>query len=188
MKKYITLAVILSLAIGGVVKANNPYDTAIAILQASQMSTKIGCGSVQGNYWIQDCKGGVSDSVAFPASQSYRFDFTGKGTLISGIWPSMDIMIDGTTAATIAVDNSKPSLWTALINVDAGKHKVTLQFTNDNSLSTFKIFMGLLSIFPNTKSVSNLPVSYPAINKRALPVYGSAFLNSNHFVSGHIRG
>jgi hypothetical protein len=31
MKKYILLAAILSLKIGGELRANNPYDTAIAV-------------------------------------------------------------------------------------------------------------------------------------------------------------
>jgi hypothetical protein len=188
MKKYILLAAILSLKIGGELRANNPYDTAIAVLQASMMPTKVGCGSIQGNYYIQNCNGGVSDSVVFPASQNYRFDFTGKGTQVSEVWPTMDIMIDGATAASIVVNNAQPSIWTALINVTSGKHKVTMQFTNDNGLSTFKIFMALLYIFPNTKSISNVPVSYSLITKQALPSYGSGVLNSNHFMSGHLRG
>ena len=188
MKKYILLAAILSLKIGGELRANNPYDTAIAVLQASVMPTKVGCGSIQGNYYIQNCNGGVSDSVVFPASQNYRFDFTGKGTQVSEVWPTMDIMIDGVTAASIVVNNAQPSIWTALINVTSGKHKVTMQFTNDNGLSTFKIFMALLYIFPNTKSISNVPVSYSLITKQALPSYGSGVLNSNHFMSGHLRG
>jgi endoglucanase len=165
------------------------YDTTIAVLQALTMTKDGTLGTAQQNLWLQDSTGEVFQNVTFPYSVNYRFDFTGHGSKANTTWPNLAIKIDNVTQANIVINDNNSSIWTAIIKVSAGTHKVAMRFTNDNGSSSFKLSMGLLYITPDILPNSNAPVRYPAINKlQTFPVFGSRFLNPNDFTSGHLRG
>ncbi len=184
MKKLIVVFVLLVVAKSAF---SQTYDTAIAVLQPLVMPTKSGAGSATTNYWIQDSSGYVQDSVTFPATRNYRFDFTGRAnTYGAGLWPDITIKIDGTVKATLHINHgTTDSIFSTLFSVSSGRHAVRISFTDLSSNGTNKIWMGLLYIF---SSNSLAIIKYPAIARRDLPTYGSGFLKSGDFVSGHLRG
>ncbi len=162
------------------------YDTAIAILQPKFMPVKSGLGSGSNNFWIQDSSGYVQDSVTFPSTRNYRFDFLGHAwSYGSAQWPDVTIKIDGVTKATMHLASVPDSIWSAVFSVNSGKHQVRIAYTDPTSNGSNKVYMGLLYIFSSNTSI---PVKYPAIVKRNLPTYGSGFLTTDDFASGHFRG
>ncbi len=149
------------------------YDTAITILQASTMTKS--AGSASGNAWLL-ASGYVQQAVSFPATRTYRFDFTGHGTNKAVI-----IKIDGIVKTSFTVNSgSINSLWSSSFSVTSGTHTVQLSTTGAANL-----YMGLLYIF---SSNSTIPVKYPVIANTILPAFASAYISSNQIGSGKLRG
>jgi hypothetical protein len=115
-------------------------------------------GMQDGDYWLLWANGEMSEEgVYFAGTDVYRFEVTAKGDLALGVGPEMELMIDGETLDTVAVDTETFTTYTIDVEITEGSHTVSVGFYNDyyepsagedRNLYVDKITLVLLSCVP----------------------------------------
>ena len=100
------------------------------LLEAENMPTKTtgGATSVGWNIWSN---GYIEQTVTFPSAGAYTFDVVAAGKIAAGVWPLMELRIDGISQGSKSVSSGTyaPYRFTAT-SVTAGSHRVAVAFTN----------------------------------------------------------
>lgn len=104
-----------------------PFQTTI---EAETMTTKTTGGSISGGWNIWS-NGRIEDTVEFPEGGTYTFEIIAKGSVASGDWPNMELMINQIAKAMFTVNTTDWKSYTVQIIVPAESHKVAIAFTND---------------------------------------------------------
>jgi hypothetical protein len=101
-------------------------------LEAEEM-TPVGnpaSGTNNGVVWLYS-QGSLQRSVRFNDTGAYQFEITGQGTPAQGVYPLVELRIDGANRGRASVNSSTPVTLTLTTNVTAGLHTVALAFIND---------------------------------------------------------
>lgn len=112
--------------------------TTIALIDALDMATRVNAGSDSANGGVILWSNGlIETSVRFPATGTYQFFVTAKGSYGGEAWPLMEVRIDGArVGAPISVNSSSWKTFNLSAAVSAGSHRVALAFVNDYSNSS----------------------------------------------------
>ncbi len=89
-------------------------------------STGGGDGSGGWNIWSE---GYIQNS--FDLANDALFQVSMKGDPAQGVWPNMELAIDGAVVATQTVDSNSYKVYEFSVNGKAGTHQVQIKFTND---------------------------------------------------------
>ena len=127
----------------GSVQAQTPQDGLVETLTAVKFPTKSVGGtsatldpSRDWNLWSN---GYIETTVAIPnddpatraTGSPHTFSLTAYGSVAGGVWPSMDVTVDGVKVKTFTVGTTAAASYNFTTNVRAGMRKVRLSFTND---------------------------------------------------------
>ena len=100
-------------------------------LEAEEM-TPVGGYTVVGNGIAWCCANGRLESSAnFTSSGTYSFAVTAYGTPALGVWPQMELRIDGVKRDAVSVNTETPSEFLLSAKIAQGSHTVALAFVND---------------------------------------------------------
>lgn len=75
--------------------------------------------------------GRVEWEIDFPASGTYNFGLTARGTPVGGVYPLVEISIDGERVGMLYVGEESLNTYTCSFPVRAGKHRLGIAFIND---------------------------------------------------------
>jgi hypothetical protein len=146
------------------------------ILQASAMPYRTG-GSAFGfnnDYYQFLANGFVSDSIYFPAADSYQFDIGAWSNYSHKQWGNLQIKVDGSVVSNVYISQKTQTFFTTKTFISAGMHRVSIGLTNHTSLVNVKLKLGLIYIS------KVLPTIYSAVD--------SNFLTIDKWTGGHLRG
>jgi len=82
---------------------------------------------------IMASAGSGTVAVDFPADGTYVLGIVARGTPCDGVYPLVDISVDGARIGTIATSSDTYRTYTTFGHVAAGRHEVTVAFINDAS-------------------------------------------------------
>ncbi len=99
-------------------------------LEAELMPTKT-TGSAVTDGWGLWSNGMIEQSVTFESAGVYQVDVIAKGQAAAGLWPIMELRIDGRTVAMATVGTTSWGTSSLLADVPAGSHRVGVAFVND---------------------------------------------------------
>jgi hypothetical protein len=99
-------------------------------LEAEAMPIKTTGGSVADG-WALRSNGYIENTVDFPVTGPVQFTVIARGDLAAGMWPRMEIRIDGQAVALIKVNSDTWAPFTVIASVSGGSHRVAIAFTND---------------------------------------------------------
>ncbi len=86
-------------------------------------------GGASGNGWIVWSEGYIGNS--FTLADDALLQISMKGDSAQGVWPEMELAIDGTVVATATVDSNSYRVYEFNVGGYAGTHQVQIHFTND---------------------------------------------------------
>jgi hypothetical protein len=87
-------------------------------------------GTNNGVVWLYS-EGRLQRSVRFNDTGTYQFEITGQGTPAQGVYPLVELRIDGAARGRTNVNTSSLATFTLRANVPAGARTVALAFIND---------------------------------------------------------
>ncbi len=101
-------------------------------IEAEEM-TPVGFGYFRIQDGIAWCgsNGRLEASVLFTTDGEYSFEVTGYGTPALGIYPELELRIDGTKRDSVTVNTESPGPFLLSSTISAGTHTVALAFVND---------------------------------------------------------
>jgi hypothetical protein len=73
----------------------------------------------------------VESSGTLPATAIYEFNIQAYGDVANGVWPNMELRMDGKTIASYTVNSKANKNYIIRTGLTAGMHKVTIAFTNE---------------------------------------------------------
>ncbi|MGD8909509.1 MAG: DUF1592 domain-containing protein, partial [Chromatiales bacterium] len=86
-------------------------------------------GGADGSGWNIWSEGYIQNS--FELADEALFQISMKGDAAQGVWPNMELAIDGTVVATKAVESSSYQVYEFSVDGYEGTHQVQIRFTND---------------------------------------------------------
>ena len=101
-------------------------------LEAEEM-TPVGNPASATNHgvvWLYS-EGRLQRSVRFNDPGAYQFEITGQGTPALGVFPLVELRIDGSARGRTNINTASLATYTLSANVPAGTHTVALAFVND---------------------------------------------------------
>ena len=75
--------------------------------------------------------GRVHWQVDFPKTSKYYFALMATGTPVEGVYPFVEIHLDGERVGMLHISSEKPNLFGHLFHAKAGKRRLTIAFIND---------------------------------------------------------
>ncbi len=121
--------------------------TPVATVRAIDMSATTGAANGDGtfNLWSN---GTVSSSVNFPKAANYLLDVTAFGSVDRGVWPIMQILVDGIVVQSFNVNSTSLSHYQINSQISSGNHVVAIGFTNDayDAPEDRNLYVGTLAI------------------------------------------
>jgi hypothetical protein len=97
-------------------------------VNAADFQTK-STGGADGSGWNIWSEGYIQNS--FELADEALFQISMKGEAAQGVWPNMELAIDGTVVATKTVESSSYQVYEFSVDGYAGSHQVQIRFTND---------------------------------------------------------
>jgi len=101
-------------------------------LEAEAM-TPVGVASSitnNGIVWLNS-SGRLQTTVRFTETGIYVFELSGYGTPAQGVYPKVELLIDGASRGSIELNADAPRSFSIVTNVAAGTHTVQISFIND---------------------------------------------------------
>jgi len=133
--------------------------SAYAMLHAETMAIHSSGGAVAGGWELWE-NGYVGQNLVFPASGSYLFSITARGTPVAGVYPHMSLNLDGQVQDSIFLRDNTWQAYTLSADVTAGSHLFTISFDNDayQPPEDRNLFLGqiLYGLDPGTNGVNVL--------------------------------
>ena len=84
-----------------------------------------------GDFVILASRGSVVGAVECAQTGPHAIGFKGKGSAACGVWPAVQVSLDGEEIGQVWVDDESPGVYGVEGHVTAGKHEIALTFTND---------------------------------------------------------
>lgn len=95
-----------------------------------------------GVVWLYSA-GRLQQSVRFNDTGTYQFEITAQGTPAQGVYPLVELRIDGVARGRTNIASSTLATFTLVTNVSVGTHTVALAFINDLQTPTEDRNLGL---------------------------------------------
>ncbi|GEM_PF-2289437 len=109
---------------------SSPAPAFEVTLEAERMPVKTS-GSERPPGWGMWGNGYLAQTVTFPRTDTYRFTLRAYGSFAAGDWSKAELRINQVARATISVNTSTYTEFTAMFSVNAGSQEVTVAFIND---------------------------------------------------------
>lgn len=105
------------------------------IIEAEHMTPQPGVPhfSNTGTFASMACSGYISSPLRAAQSGRYRIDVVATGSSAAGVYPEVDVLVDGRSVGTIHLVASNWRTYSLPMNLQAGDHELRLAFTNDFS-------------------------------------------------------
>jgi hypothetical protein len=87
---------------------------------------------VQSAGWTLPSNGNVASPVTFPANDTYTFVVLARGDVAGGVWPVMELDIDGVSAGSATVNSATYATYSFPVTVTAGAHTVAVALRQSN--------------------------------------------------------
>lgn len=113
------------------VVAGLPESPAWRILKAEALKPLSEKPSIRNGVVYMGTTGIVEAEVEFASAGQYAVGATMKGTPLGGVYPLVDVLVDGRRRATLAVAGKDWDLSWCSLSLDAGRHRIGLRFAND---------------------------------------------------------
>jgi len=108
-------------------------QSAIGLSLEAEEMTPVGVNAGATNngvVWLYS-SGRLQTQVRFTDAGNYRFEITGQGTPALGVYPVVELRIDGIARGTVEIATGSPTSFSLSTNITAGTHTVALAFIND---------------------------------------------------------
>jgi endoglucanase len=118
----------------------------------------------EGAAWNLWSNGYVESPLTFPSATTYTFIIRAKGSVAGGVWPNMELRIDGVTKATAVVNATTFTNYTSPLALSAGVHTIAVVFTNDATIGgeDRNLYVAKVNInapsFTEVLAAGNMPV------------------------------
>ncbi len=112
------------------VASSSGLSSALFSISATQMAIKT-TGAAEGSLYNLWANGYLANNVNFPTSGNYLFEVAALGTVAAGVFPIMEIRVDGRAITSISVNSTTLKTYAATASVAAGSHQVAIAFVND---------------------------------------------------------
>lgn len=107
-----------------------------ASLNGSSIETRT-TATTQGTALVLGTNATVTNRVNFPTVTTYKFDITAYGTPVGGVYPTMNVLIDGILLRSFSVNSRTARVYSFTHPLQgAGVRNLQIRFTNDASSST----------------------------------------------------
>lgn len=126
-----------------------------------------------------------SDSPATLATGNpHTVQVTAYGSVAGGVWPTLEVWLDGVKARTFTVGSSSPTVYSFTSNIKAGMRKVQLRFTNDAIVNGAdrNLFVRKLTILA-ADPTAQLPAGAGTFAMQSISL-GNAFFSTNEALFG----
>jgi hypothetical protein len=109
----------------------SPGDVVTELTIEAEHMTFHSSGTQKGDYWLLWTNGVMAEDVYFPNSGTYRIEVTAKGSLVDGVGPEMELLIDGQSKGSVFVNSENNQTYVFQAEISPGNHDFTLAFKND---------------------------------------------------------
>ncbi|MBN1670317.1 MAG: hypothetical protein JXR37_04760 [Kiritimatiellae bacterium] len=108
-------------------------DVLSGVVLEAEDCTPVGFGAYDVFDGMARCNsnGRLETSIVFSATATYSWDVTGFGTPAEGVYPELELRIDGVKADSVFVASETLDVFRLSADVTAGTHTVALAFVND---------------------------------------------------------
>lgn len=89
-----------------------------------------------GKGWNQWSNGAASMTLTLSEAQLVDFAVRARGSAVNGVWPIMELRVDGVAIATWDVIGGNYATYSDTAQLSAGSHTIAIAFTNDAKTST----------------------------------------------------
>ena len=93
-------------------------------------------GGLTDGVWNVWSNGEWGDFIQFPSPGAYKLEVEAKGSPVAGVWARMVVHVDDLSLATVMVDTPELKVLSFPFSVEAGLHRITVEFTNDAKTQT----------------------------------------------------
>jgi hypothetical protein len=116
-----------------VVMAGLPESPTWAIVKPEAMTVQAGKARLRDGSMYMGSFSTVEAEVDFATSGQYAIGAIMKGTPLEGVYPIVDVTVDGQRRAAMAAAGKEWAMSWSSVTVNAGRHRVGLRFINDRS-------------------------------------------------------
>lgn len=113
------------------VVAGLPADPAWVVVKAASLKLTSEKPSLKGDVLYVGSAATVEAEVDCATAGQYALGAVMKGTSLDGIYPLLDVLVDGRRRASLAVAGKDWDLSWCSLPLDAGRHRIGLRFIND---------------------------------------------------------
>lgn len=107
---------------------------AFATKTAGGLTTSSGASG--GQYWNLWANGYIESSMNVGTTGTHDVEVLARGDVAGGIWPTMNVYVDGTLVLTQTVSATTWTSYRVSRSLTAGAHTLRIQFTNDGIVGT----------------------------------------------------
>lgn len=118
---------------------------------------------VEGNHVAMATAGTASGRCSVAADGEYVLAVRGWGTPAAGVWPQIQILVDGRPAGMVQLEGREPTVAGAAVRLKAGEHAVELRFVNDQQLDheDRNAYLDALLVAPSSVEMSDAALTSP---------------------------
>jgi hypothetical protein len=129
LKLALPIICFLLLGFGAFVKKANAYQAALVIEAEDATIRTIGGPTADG--WCLWSNGTLGEYISIPAGGTYELAVRAYGSPLGGIWPDMELSVDGVPGEMVTVDSAEYTDYVFQIELTAGVHALEVSFLND---------------------------------------------------------
>ena len=115
------------------VVAGLPESPAWTVVKPDAMAVQAGKAKLRDGFMYMGSFSTVEAEMDFAAGGQYAIGAIMKGTPLEGIYPMVNVLVDGHRRATMAAAGKEWATSWCGVAMDAGRHRVGLRFINDKS-------------------------------------------------------
>jgi len=108
-----------------------PAHPSLTIQGTEMKNIDVAAYSTNGSVFYMNSGGNIQVSVAFTTTGTYKFDLIASGTPAVGVWPIVQLKVDGGVRKAFSVTNTSFGHYSISLSIAAGTHVVGLAFIND---------------------------------------------------------
>lgn len=101
-------------------------------VEAEGMKTEYGGMWPSGKYVLMYTNAAISTRIIFPEAAEYIFGIYVSGTPFHSTYPEVSLLVDDVRRASVMLEGPDWKIYTITTYIDAGEHKISLAFTNDD--------------------------------------------------------
>lgn len=118
---------------------------------------------VEGDHVSMATAGAASGRLRVDADGEYVLAVRGWGSPAAGVWPQIQILVDGRPAGMVQLEGREPTVAGAAARLTAGEHPVELRFVNDQQLDNEdrNAYLDALLVAPAKVELSDAALTSP---------------------------